>query len=98
MVDDELGAPVEELGQRLLALRPLEHVLLLDPLPGQLASLLAELVAQTCELLLLRQQRLARLDPIVMPDNFMLAQEPSSPIAAAAATRRSSASCASTAS
>jgi hypothetical protein len=33
VVDDELASPVEELGQRLLAVRAVEDVLLLDRLP-----------------------------------------------------------------
>jgi hypothetical protein len=39
VVDDQLAPALEELGQRLLALRTVEHVLLLDPLPGPLDPL-----------------------------------------------------------
>ena len=38
VVDDELALVLEELGERLLALRAFEDVVLLDPLPRQLAS------------------------------------------------------------
>jgi hypothetical protein len=34
VVDEELAAAVEQLGQRLLAVGAVEHVFLLDALPG----------------------------------------------------------------
>ena len=53
VVDHELPAPVEEIGQALLTVGPVEDVFLLDALPRQLAPLPAQLVAQPRELLLL---------------------------------------------
>jgi hypothetical protein len=44
VVDDELRAPVEELGQRLRSPIGVESVLLVDPHPRQLSPLLGELV------------------------------------------------------
>jgi hypothetical protein len=38
VVDEELAAPGEEIGERLLAIRAFEGIALLDPQPGQLAS------------------------------------------------------------
>src|SRR5947208_10936882 len=46
VIDDQLAAAVEEVRERLLsAVRPREDIALLDPLPGELAALPAELVA-----------------------------------------------------
>ena len=59
VVDEELRAPVEELGQRLRPLVRLERVLLLDRHPGQLSTLPRELVAEARELFLPLEQ----LDP-----------------------------------
>src|SRR4030095_3577326 len=63
MLDHELAAPVEQVGERHLATRPVEYIGLVDLHPGQLAALGTELVALARELFLLRQQRLARGDP-----------------------------------
>jgi hypothetical protein len=46
VVDEQLGPPVEQLDERLLAFVRVEVVLLLDRDPGKLASLLRELVAE----------------------------------------------------
>src|SRR5205823_586421 len=60
VIDEQLAAAVEEISQRLLAVWALEDVLLLDRLPGKALSLLRQLVACACELLLLGEQLLAR--------------------------------------
>jgi hypothetical protein len=39
VIDDQLAAAIEEVCQRHLAVRPVKYILLLDLLPGQLASL-----------------------------------------------------------
>src|SRR5919199_2474477 len=65
VVDQELRAPVEELGQRLRSVLGLEAVRLLDRDPRQLLPLAGELVAPTGELLLLRQQRDAGGQPLL---------------------------------
>ena len=44
MVDEQLGAAVEEIGERPRAVLGLEPVVLLDRDPGQLAALLLDLV------------------------------------------------------
>jgi hypothetical protein len=74
VVDDELTAAVEEVGQRPAAARRLEHVLLVDPLPWKLAPLAVQIIPQAGELLLLREQLLARLEPLLVPDYLVLGQ------------------------
>src|SRR5579863_43398 len=64
MVDDELRFSREQVGQGLLAGGPVENVSLLHPLPGQIAPLGAQLIAQPRELLLLDQELFARFDPL----------------------------------
>src|SRR6266511_4854098 len=65
MHDDQLAASIEEVGERLLAVRPVEAIPLLHPDPGQLAALPAQLIAQPGEGLLLAQVLLARREPLV---------------------------------
>ena len=65
MLDDQLDAAVEKIGERLLAVRPVEDILLLDLDPRQLAPSGAELVAQPGEFLLLDEQCLARGKPLI---------------------------------
>jgi hypothetical protein len=72
VVDDQLAAPVEQVGERLLAGRALEDVSLLDLDPGQLASERAQPVALSGELLLLPQEPLARGDPVVAGYNRVI--------------------------
>ena len=57
MLDDQLAAAVEEVGEGLLPVRAVEHILLFELDPGQFAPLRAQLVAQPRELFLLRQMR-----------------------------------------
>jgi hypothetical protein len=71
VVDEQLGAAVEEVGERFRSALRLERVLLVDPNPRQLTPLLRELVAAARELLLFLQKRLAlglpllqRRDPV----------------------------------
>src|SRR5262249_16602832 len=65
VVDEQLGAAVEELGEALSAVLGLEPVVLLDWDPGQLAPLPGQLVAAACELLLLLQQLVAFRLPLL---------------------------------
>jgi hypothetical protein len=51
VVDEQLGSPVEQLGERLLTVVGVEAVLLLHRHPGQLASLLRDRVAESGVLL-----------------------------------------------
>jgi hypothetical protein len=45
VVDEQLGSSVEQFDELLLAVVGVEAVILLDPDPGQFASLLRQLVA-----------------------------------------------------
>ncbi len=56
VVRHQLTAAVEQIGQRSAALRPFEHIGLVDANPGQLASLGAQLIPQAGQLLLSLQQ------------------------------------------
>src|SRR6266516_6389794 len=59
VVDDQLGAPVEQLCQRLVSLVGVEAVLLFDRQPRQVAPLGGELVAAAGQFLLLGEQLVA---------------------------------------
>jgi hypothetical protein len=72
VVNDELTVLAEELGEGFPAMRAFEEVLLLYVLPGQLAPLPAELIAQPRELLFLRQEALARGDPLIVAHDRMV--------------------------
>jgi hypothetical protein len=72
MLDDQLAAPIEEVGERLPARRAIEHIGLFDLDPGQFAALCAQLVAQPGELLFSRQMRLARGQPLVSHNDPMM--------------------------
>jgi hypothetical protein len=64
VVDEQLGTPVEELGERLLAVVRVESVLRLHPHPRQLASLVRDLVPEPGVLLLADEQPLACGEPL----------------------------------
>src|SRR5262245_27244597 len=81
VVDDELAAAVEEVGQALLAAGPLEDVGLGHLLPGQVAAGLTELVAQARELLFLEEEPLAGLQPILVGNDSVLSHGTSSVVA-----------------
>ena len=65
MTDHELVAAVEQIEQAGLAVRALEHVLLVDPDHGQFAPLGVERVACPGHRLLLGQQLLAGNQPLI---------------------------------
>ena len=65
VLDDKLAASVEQVGEGDLAVRSVEHVVLLHLDPGQRATLGAQLVAQPGEFLFLAQQFLARGKPFI---------------------------------
>jgi hypothetical protein len=72
VVDVELRAPVEELGQGLRAGDGVKLVLLLDRHPRQLEPLFGELVAAAGQLLLALEQLLACGEPLVAgPDGMV---------------------------
>src|SRR5258708_13104751 len=64
--DDKLTSSVKKLGECLFPVRSFKHVLFPDRLPWQLAPLLVELVLQPRELLLLRQKRRPRREPLLV--------------------------------
>src|SRR6266536_5373237 len=78
VIDDQLAAAVEELGQCLLAFGSVEDILLLDRLPGQRLPLSGQLVTRASELLLLREQLLARRKPVVVADDAHMPSGPRS--------------------
>ena len=55
VIDDQLAASLEDLAECLPPVLAFEGVWLLDELPGQIAALPVQLVAQPGELLLLRR-------------------------------------------
>src|SRR5437870_1301074 len=59
VVDDELAPPLKDLAERLPTVLPFERILILDQLPRQFATLLAELIAKPSKLLFLRQMLLS---------------------------------------
>jgi hypothetical protein len=59
VVDEQLGATVEELGQGPLSVVRVEDVVVTDRQPGKLASLAGELVAVTGVRLLLGEELVA---------------------------------------
>jgi hypothetical protein len=71
VVDDELTSLLEEVRQRLLSTRSLEEVALLDLLPRKLAALPAQLIAESCEFLLLRQKSRTRGEPLLVGNDRM---------------------------
>jgi hypothetical protein len=66
VVDDELAAAGEQVRQRLLAVRAIKYIGLLDLDPGQLAALSGELIAQPSEFLLFGQEALAGGEPFLV--------------------------------
>src|SRR6266498_2054766 len=69
VVDEQLRAPLEQLGQRLRPVLAREPVLLLDPDPRQLPPLLLDALGVLLQLPLGGQQLLARRLPLLLrPD------------------------------
>src|SRR5262245_55248339 len=74
VIDDELAASVEQIGERhAAAVGGFEDVVLLDLDPGQRAALFRQAVALARPGLLLGEKRAARLEPLLLRDNVMLA-------------------------
>jgi hypothetical protein len=65
VLDDELAASAEQIGESDLAVRPVEHVGLLHLDPGERAAFGAQLIAQSGELLFLAQKLLACGQPFI---------------------------------
>jgi hypothetical protein len=72
VVDQQLGAAVEQLGQGPGAVVGVEAVVLVDRDPGQLPALAGQLVAGPGVGLLALQQRLAGGLPLLRADNLVL--------------------------
>src|SRR5918992_629361 len=81
VVDEQLGAAVEQLVQRLLPLVGVEAVLLLHLHPRQLAPHARQLVAATGVLLLELQQLLARRLPLLRRRRAVLRHRDTRPCA-----------------
>src|SRR5918911_1497382 len=65
VIYEQLGAPVEQLGQRLRPVARLEAVGLVDPHPRQLLALACQLVASARQLLLSLEQLPAGGGPLL---------------------------------
>src|SRR5215472_5219656 len=61
----EVRPAPEQVGERQLAVRTIEHVGFVDLDPRQVAALLAQRIAGAGELLFMHHQRLARLGPLL---------------------------------
>ena len=72
VIDDQLATAGEEIAERLLSRRRVEHVILLDLDPGQGTPLGAELVAGLGQRLLFDEMRLPRREPLVPGYDFVL--------------------------
>jgi hypothetical protein len=71
MVNNQLAAACEEIGERLRAVRTFEDVILFDPDPGQFAALPAQFVPLARQFLFGGQVRQARLEPFVLGYYFV---------------------------
>src|SRR5882724_3960667 len=69
MLYEQLATALEEIGQRLRAVRALEDVVLLDANPGQIAPLGVDLISQPGEFFLLLQEFRAGNKPLVSGNN-----------------------------
>src|SRR5262249_14883529 len=75
VIDDQLGAPVEEIGERKGAIRPLELVGLFHPLPGHRHSAARQRIPLAREFLLGSEQFKASLQPFLVRDHFVVEHE-----------------------
>src|SRR5258705_13937318 len=71
VLEEKLTPTVEQFGERNLAVRGVEDILLFNPDPGQRTLLGAQCVARTGELLFLGQQRLAGATPFFPSHNLI---------------------------
>src|SRR5216683_3871763 len=72
MLDDQLTASAEQIGEGFLPVGPVEDVSLLHLYPGQCAPLRAQPVAQAGELLFLAQEFGTGRQPLFLRDDRML--------------------------
>src|SRR5262249_8336327 len=69
MVDDQLRALGEQVAERDLSVRSVEHVRLVDPHPWEFAPLRAQTVPRRRDFLLPGETRHARRDPLLARDD-----------------------------
>src|SRR6185312_11871053 len=72
VINQKLALAAEQAGERLASARAVEAVDFFNLDPGQLAALRAESVALPGEFLFLGEQRLARREPFVLGNDFVL--------------------------
>src|SRR5439155_19083128 len=72
MLDDQLAASLEQIGESFLTIRPVEDITLLDLDPGQCPPLGAQPVAQPGEFLFLAQKLGTRRQPLFLRYGRML--------------------------
>src|SRR5262249_4949269 len=72
VVNDELAASREKVGEAHLSLRPVEDVVLLDFFPRERAALPGEIVPELREFLLFGEKRPPRCHPLVVRDDGMV--------------------------
>ena len=65
VLHEQLPTAVEQVGERAAALGRFENIVLVDVNPRQRTALAGDLVAQACQFLFARQQRLALDNPFV---------------------------------
>jgi hypothetical protein len=75
VIDDQLGAPVEEIGERKSAIRSLKLVGLFHALPGHRHSAARQRITLAREFLLGSEQFKARLQPFLVRDHFVVGHE-----------------------
>jgi hypothetical protein len=71
VIDDQLALAAEQIGERLLAVRGVEHVVLVDLLPRQLAPFAAQRITRARERLFVGEMRLAGSKPFIVRDDLV---------------------------
>jgi hypothetical protein len=71
VIDDELGAPVEEIRERKSAIRPLELVGFFHPFPRHRHSAARQRITLAGEFLLGSEQLEARFQPVFVRNDLM---------------------------
>src|SRR4029450_7977913 len=72
VLDEKLAATIKQLGQRDLAFRRVERILLVDLYPRQRATCRGQWIAQACLFLFPFEQILARDQPFFSRNNFVV--------------------------
>src|SRR5262245_32662877 len=92
VIDDKLTAPIEQAGEAHVTVRTIEHIILLDLDPGQVAPRRRQRVAHMREGLLALQELPARIQPFALRNDLghHLSLHPWRPAGAASRKRPSS--------